>query len=82
MVRFHMDIPNSNGFRIPAREQERSRLTPFCDHTTPLGDLQDILQASERADHLYGGLVHGGIIIAIQANNSISYKSFSDFEET
>ena len=66
-----MCIPYPDDTRVAANKQVAAVLLPSGHNSRPTSQAHNLVEPTERADHLYGVCAHGWIIIAIQSDNSI-----------
>ena len=80
-----MRVPDPNDTRVTADEQVSTVLFPSCHDTRPSPQPQNLVEAPERADHLYWVRADSRIIVAIEPDDSVGYtgmKTKSSERET
>lgn len=71
---FRMGIPYPNDTRVAANKQVAAVLLPSRHNSRPTSQTHNLVEPTERADHLHGVCAHGWIIIAIQSDNSVGWE--------
>ena len=73
-LRLRMRVPHPDNPRITTDEQVATVLFPRGDDTRTAPHPQDLVQPTERADHLHGALSGGWVVVSIQTNNTVRYQ--------
>ena len=70
-----MRIPHPDNPRITTNEQVAAILLPRGDDTRAAPHPQDLVQPTERADHLHRVAAHGRVVVPVQTHDPISWRA-------